>query len=100
MTAKRKRFTDAEYAEMAADYAAEPPTSDDIVSVEINPAYLRKGRPAEGVAPGKTPGFTVRLPEPIRFELTLRAKAEGSSPSELIRRAVIEYFGNHPAESK
>jgi len=100
MTAKRKRFTDAEYAEMAADYAAEPPTADEIVSVEVNPAFLRKGRPAEGATPGKTPGFTVRLPDAIRFELTLRAQADGSSPSELIRRAVIEYIGNHPVGSK
>jgi anti-sigma factor RsiW len=97
MTAKR--FTDAEYAEMAADYAANPPTADEVLAAEINPAFLRKGRPAKGTAAaGKTPGLTVRLPDAIRVELTLRAKAEGSSPSELIRRAVVEYFGNHPAE--
>jgi hypothetical protein len=39
----REPFTEAEYAEMAADYAANPPTADEIVSVEVNPAHLRKG---------------------------------------------------------
>lgn len=96
MATKRKRFTDAEYSEMAADYAAKPPTADEIISAEIDPAFLRKGRPAEGLTPGKTPVVTVRLPKAIRFELTIRAKAEGSSESELIRRAVVEYIGNHP----
>lgn len=96
MPAKRKRLTDAEYAEMAADYAAEPPTVDEVVSGGVDPAFLRKGRPAEGTAPGKTPGFTVRLPDAIRVELALVAQAEGSSPSELIRRAVVEYIGSHP----
>jgi anti-sigma factor RsiW len=98
MTAKRERFTDAEYAEMSADYAAKTPTADEVVSGHVNAAFLRKGRPTEGAAPGKTRGFTVRLPDPIRVELTVRARAEGASPSELIRRAVVEYIENHPAE--
>jgi hypothetical protein len=72
MTAKRKRFTDAEYAEMAADYAATPPTADEIVSMEVHPVFLRKGRPADGEVLGKTSGFTVRLPTAVRSELTLR----------------------------
>jgi hypothetical protein len=36
-TGKRRRFTDAEYAEMAADYEAEPPRADEVISIEIYP---------------------------------------------------------------
>lgn len=96
----KHRFTDDEYAEMAADYAANPPTADEVLSVEINPAFLRKGRPTKGTPPvGKTPVLAIRLPDAIRGELTRRAKSEGSTASELIRRAVVEYFDNHPVRS-
>ncbi|MCV7342626.1 hypothetical protein MHAE_11381 [Mycobacterium haemophilum DSM 44634] len=60
-------------------------------------ASLQMGRPAGGMKRGKTPNLSVRLPKAIRDELTVRAKAEGSTESELIRRAVVEYIGNHPA---
>lgn len=37
-----RRLTDAEYAELAADYAANPVTADEVVgAVSINPAHLR-----------------------------------------------------------
>jgi predicted RNase H-like HicB family nuclease len=35
----------AEYAEMADDYEINPPTAAEVISVEIDPAVLRKGRP-------------------------------------------------------
>ena len=34
---REHRFTDEEYAEMAADYAAHPPTAEEVLSAEINP---------------------------------------------------------------
>ncbi|MCV7100904.1 MULTISPECIES: hypothetical protein [Mycobacterium] len=56
MTAKRKRrFTDEDYAEMAASYEAEPIRPDEVRSIEIGPG-LPKGQPAEGSAAGETPG--------------------------------------------
>jgi Ribbon-helix-helix protein, copG family len=95
-----KRLTDANYADMAEDYAARPPTVEEILSLEVNPAFLRMGRPAKGVAAkGKTPVISVRLPDAIRAELVRRAEDEGSSPSELIRQAVVEFLGNHPVTS-
>lgn len=93
----RKRFTDAELAEMAADYEAHPPTADEVLSIEVNPAFLRTGRPRKGVeSSGRSVVTPVRLPNAIRDELALRAQAEGRSQSELIRRAILEYFGAHP----
>ncbi|MCV7049915.1 ribbon-helix-helix protein, CopG family [Mycobacterium heidelbergense] len=86
---------------MAADYAANPPRPDEIRSVTINPAFLRKGRPtASDESSGKTPVFTVRLPQLVRSELSRRADAEGVSLSDLIRQAVVEYLSNHPVESR
>ena len=98
---KRPRLTDEDYAEMAADYAANPITADEIISIEINPAYLRAGRPAKGTAKtGRTPVMTIRLPEQLRTEIAGRIDAgECSSISELIRVALVEYFDNHPAAS-
>jgi hypothetical protein len=96
----RKRFTDADYAEMAEDYAAHPPTVEEILSLDVNPAFLRMGRPAKGAAAkGKTPVISVRLPDAIRTELVRRAEDGGSSPSELIRQAVVEFLVNHPVKS-
>jgi hypothetical protein len=96
VTAKHRRPTDADYIEMAASYADEPPRPDEVRWMEIGPG-LRKGRPRRGVASsGKTPLTAVPLPDEIRAELARRAKAEGSSASELIRQAIIEYFGHHP----
>lgn len=94
MSTKTHKTTDAEYAEMAADYEAHLPTAAEVTSVEVNPAYLRTGRPAKDAAgKGKTPVLAIRLPESIRLELNERAKAEGSSTSELVRRAVVEFLG-------
>ena len=73
-----KRKSDAEYAEMAADYEANPPTADEMVSVEMNTALLRTGRPRKGaVSPGRSAVTPVRLPDTIRNELLRRAESEG-----------------------
>lgn len=65
-------------------------------------ATLHMGRPAKDTPPaGKTPGMTVRLPKPIRVEITKRVKAhEAKSESELIRKAVVEYLERHPARRR
>lgn len=96
-----RRRTSADYADMADDYAAHPPTIDEITSVEVNPAVLRKGRPAKGMpGAGKTPALPIRLPESIRAEIEHRVQAgESGSASELIRQAIVEYFDNHPVAS-
>lgn len=95
MSSKRRR-TDADYEAAADDYEARPISASEVRSVEIGPA-LRIGRPAGATeAAGKTPGLTVRFPKPIRAELDNRAAAADVKPSELVRRAVVEYFDNHP----
>jgi hypothetical protein len=99
MTSKR-RLTSAEYAEMSADCAANPPTADEVTSIEaLSPAVLRQGRPTKGTpTTGRTPVMTVRLPTDIRNEVQHRVSAgEARSEGELVRRAVVEYFENHPA---
>lgn len=73
--------------------------ADEVTSIEVSPALLRKGRPAKGTpSAGKTPALTIRLPGVVRREVDSRAEAGWSdSASELIRLALIEYFDNHPA---
>ncbi len=94
-----RRLTDAEYAELAADYEANPITPDEGISIEVNPAYLPTGRPPKGTAAtGRTPVMAVRLPEAIRSEVKGRVQAgESKSESELVRLALVEYFERHPA---
>jgi hypothetical protein len=98
----KRHLTDDDYAEMAADYEANPPTADEIVGpIKVNPAYLRTGRPAgTGTPKGKTPALPVRLPEPIRAEMKRRVEAGATrSESELVRAALIEYFQHHPTKA-
>lgn len=94
-----RRFTDDEYAEMAADFEANPPTADEIVGeIEVNHAILRTGRPPKTApARGKTPTTSVRLPQELRAQLEAVATAEGVAPAEVIRRAVGEYIERHSA---
>ncbi|NTY58728.1 hypothetical protein [Mycolicibacterium sphagni] len=40
MTDKQRRPTDADYAEMAKDYAENPPTVEEVLSVEVDPAFV------------------------------------------------------------
>lgn len=97
---KRTRLTDADYADLADDYATNPITADEVIGVvSVNPAHLRMGRPAKGAErKGNTPALPVRFPQPIREELDRRVdRGESDSAAELIRVAVAEYFENHPA---
>ena len=87
----KTRITDDEYAEIAADYEANPPTAAEVTSVEVNPAYLPKGRPNKGTrTTGKTPVLAIRLPESLRNELVHSAEVQGATPSEMVRRAVVD----------
>lgn len=87
----KSRITDDEYAEMAADYEINPPTAAEVTAVELNPAYLPTGRPHKGTrATGKTPVLAIRLPESLRNELVDSANVQGATPSEMVRRAVVD----------
>lgn len=87
----KSRITNDEYAEMAADYAANPPTAAEVTSVEVNPAYLPRGRPNKGASTaGNTPVLAVRLPKSLRNQLEHSAKIQGATPSEMVRRAVVD----------
>src|SRR5690625_4595889 len=87
----KSRITDDEYAQMAADYEINPPTAAEVTSIELNPAYLPTGRPNKGTrTTGKTPVLAIRLPASLRNELVHSAKAQGATPSEMIRRAVVD----------
>lgn len=84
-------ITDDEYAEMAADYEINPPTAAEVTSIELNPAYLPTGRPSKGTrTTGKTPVLAIRLPESLRNELVHSAKVQRATPSEMIRRAIVD----------
>ncbi|ETW26217.1 hypothetical protein [Mycobacterium gastri] len=65
-------------------------------------ATLRMGRPTKGTpSEGKTPALPVRLPAAIRIEMRHRVKNhEADSESELVRRALVEYFEHHPARRR
>lgn len=98
-THPKPRLSDEEYAEMAADYEAHPPTAEEIAGpIEINPAYLRTGRPTKDTqTAGRTPVMAIRLPDAIRDEVKTRVAAgQAQFEGELIRQALIEYFANHP----
>ena len=97
-----RRLTDAEYAEMAAGYEANPITADEILSAEINPAFLPTGRPTKAAGKGgKTPVMALRLPAALRAEIKQRVAAgESRSEAELIRRALIEYLEAHQPAGK
>lgn len=96
---RKPRLTEAEYAEMAADYAAHPLTTDDVPGpIESTGTIMRMGRPTKiSGRGGKTPSTTVRLPQDIREELARRAERDGASASEIVRRALAEHFALHPA---
>lgn len=94
----KPRLSDEAYAVLADSDGAESVRSDEVISVEINHALLRRGRPSKGTpSPGKTPALTIRLPGVIRRELDSRVETgESDSASELVRQALVEYFANHP----
>ena len=96
------RLTDVEYAELATDYEANPITTDEILSAEVNPAFLPTGRPTKAAGKGgKTPVMALRLPAALRAEVKQRVAAgESRSEAELIRRALIEYLESHRPAGK
>lgn len=91
------RLSDSEYADMAADYAANPLRGEEVAGpVEMDPAVLRNGRPAGAASGrGRTPTTSVRLPDTLRDQLAAQASAEEVAPAEVIRRALVEYFQHH-----
>ncbi len=97
-----RRPTDAEYAELAAEYEADPITADEVLAADVNPAFLPTGRPAKAAGKGgKTPVMTLRLPAALRAEVKQRVAAgESRSEAELIRRALIEYLEAHRPAGK
>ncbi|ODR07302.1 hypothetical protein BHQ21_09620 [Mycobacterium sherrisii] len=95
--AGRERLTDAEYAAMADDYERNPITTDEVLGIWMDPSVLRTGQPTGGGAQGETPLLIVRLPLAVRTELQARAAAANVPESDLVVRAVLEYFDNHPA---
>lgn len=85
-----------DYDAMADDYAAHPPTADEVVDVEVSPSALKTGRPPRGAGKrGRTPVTSVRLPGELRKRMAKQAQAEGVGESELIRKAVDEYVTHH-----
>jgi uncharacterized protein (DUF4415 family) len=50
----------------------------------------KRGRPALGSAPASVE--SVRLDPELRDQLTERAKADGTTPSEVIRQALRDYL--------
>ncbi|GAA5066903.1 ribbon-helix-helix protein, CopG family [Nocardia callitridis] len=93
--APRTRLTVADYERMSDDYAANPVRGTEVVGpVEVGMTVLRKGRPA-GIRKGKTPGYSVRLPDTLSQRLADQAVREDAPQSEVIRRAVSEYLERH-----
>lgn len=93
---ERKKLTDEENAALADDYERSPPTTDEVLGIWIDPSVLRTGQPTGGGAQGETPLLIVRLPLAVRTELQARAAAANVPESDLVVRAVLEYFDNHP----
>lgn len=88
-----ERLTDADYDAMAVDYAANPPRPEELLDIEVNPAYLTVGRPtSRSGRTGKSPTLSIRLPEELRRAADLRAQSENVTTGELVRRAVSEYL--------
>lgn len=44
----KSRLSDAAYAALADSYEAEPVRADEVISVDLSHASLRKGRPSKG----------------------------------------------------
>lgn len=58
---------------------------------------LKMGRPAAAAARrGKSPVRTLRLPHELDERLTEYAGAADSTPSDVLRQAVVEYMDRHP----
>lgn len=82
-----------EYEAMAAefqsgDYAVVGP-------IEVGPE-LAMGRPVGGARGGSSPVRTVRLPAELDARLAAYAEEAETTPSDILRRAVVEYLARHP----
>lgn len=65
-------------------------------SVEVRPDY-QPGRPRRGDAAEETRPLAVRLTDADRHRLAKYAERTGQPMSAVIRAAIDEYLGNHPA---
>lgn len=65
-------------------------------SVDVRPDY-RPGRPRNGDAGGETRPLAVRLTDADRKRLAEYAERTGQPMSAVIRAAIDEYLGRHPA---
>jgi hypothetical protein len=83
-TSPSKKITDAEVEALAAEAEA---------GYDVDALIARRGkrgRPALGSAPSSVE--SVRLDPELRDELAQRAAADGTTPSEVIRRALRHYL--------
>lgn len=65
-------------------------------SVEVRPGY-QPGRPRRGGAAEGARPLAVRLTDADRHRLAGYAERTGQPMSAVIRAAIDEYLGNHPA---
>ena len=83
-TASGKPITDADVQALAAEAEA---------GYDVDALVSRRGkrgRPSLGSAPATVE--SVRLDPELRQELVVRAKADGTTPSEVIRQALRRYL--------
>ncbi len=83
-TASGKPITDADVQRLAEE--AERGYDVDAVIARRN----KRGRPALGSAPASVE--SVRLDPELRDQLAARARADGTTPSEVIRQALHDYL--------
>lgn len=83
-TTSGQPITDADVQRLAED--AERGYDVDALIARRN----KRGRPALGSAPASVE--SVRLDPELRNQLTARAQADGTTPSEVIRKALRDYF--------
>ena len=89
--------SDDDYTAMTDNYATTPPTANEIVAVDVNPAALGIGRPRTGASKGgNTPSMSTRFPDTMRDDIHRHAQADDVPDADIIRRAVDEYLRRHP----
>ncbi|MFF1555776.1 hypothetical protein ACFVX3_32670 [Rhodococcus erythropolis] len=66
----------------------------------VGEPLLRRGRPAGAEAGrGRSPIRAVRLPQDLDERLTEYAHSADSTPSDVLRQAVVEYMDRHPLDA-
>lgn len=83
-TRSGRPITDADVQRLAEE--AERGYDVDVLAARRN----KRGRPALGSAPASVE--SVRLDPDLRDQLTARAQADGTTPSEVIRQALRDYL--------